>query len=160
MTWTNPPQSLVDARDTLLKCATVTATVLPSLTLGQRQERCHYPRGDGRSDSLPMFVFRRQKFRAKRMNAIGYGTDGGVMVLLYVNDSIIDDGTLETWGELIVVDLVSMGATDTDIQYVTEAECDEAVEPNAAQLAAAVAGQIDEQGCTYRVMSISWTWEC
>ena len=160
MTWTNPPQSLIDARDTLLQSATVTATVLPALTLGQRQARCHYPRGDGRSDSFPMFVFRREKYSAKRMDAIGYGTSGTVTVHLYVADATVDDGTLEGWAEAIIQDLVSMGATETGIQYIISAECGEAVEPNAAQLAAAVAGQIDEQGCTYRVISITWEWEC
>lgn len=159
MAWTNPPQSLTDARDALLLCPTVTASVLPSLTTPQRQARCHYPRSDARSDTMPLFLFQRQGYQADRLNAVGYRPSGGVLVWLLVNDANVDDGTLEQYAEGIVNDLVSLGsAGETGFQYITQAECGEAIEPTAAMLAGAVAGQPDTAGCSYRAISISWKW--
>lgn len=158
MTWTNPPPSLVDARDTLLQCVTVTGTVLPSLTLEQRQARCHYPQAAS-TDTFPLFTFRREGYGARRHDAIGYQGSGRITVNLVVDDESVDDGTLEAWAEGICNDLCSLGGAETGIQFVLDAECGEAIAPDARQLAAAVAGQPDMKGCSFRVISISWNWE-
>lgn len=157
MTWINPPQSVVDFRDALINCATVSGTVLNGLTLLQMQARFHYPGADVRTDPLPAFVLSRPKFRVEKSEYGGTQGKGNVGARMFVSDASGDDGTVEQWADGIALDLPALTTADT--LYVTAAEVGECVEASPGMLAASVTGQPDEQGATYRVISIDAEWE-
>ena len=146
MSWTSPPDKIVEARDAILACAA-------SSTLGLGSSGSyHYPLAAVKTDTLPFCVLEETEYGMER-HAPGesYGR-GRITAIFYIDPAVLAMGAAEEAARDLVDQLVSLTG---DALFITSARRGLSTKPRKSK----TAGTVNSDARSYFTLQISMEWE-
>lgn len=146
MSWTSPPDKIVEARDAMIACASAS-----TLGIGTTASY-HYPLGALKTDTIPFCVLEEGDYEAER-HAPGesYGR-GRISATLYLDPATIAMGAAEEAARDLCHQLVELTG---DNLFITGAKRGLSSKPRKSKVAATVNGDAR----SYYTLQLTMDWE-